>query len=110
MAKARKKAPSTSTEKGLSKKEIIAGQKKAIKFVYHGRTILINQKGNEFSLTIDKEKIPVMQIAEKGFVAAPHCPMMYHQSLLDLAKYVTDHVINMRCDFPRSNQALNAIL
>lgn len=100
MAKAKKKAAVDKYNKALTDKEKSAKKKYPIKFIYHGRTVIINVNRGKYLLTIDKEKIPILQNGKTGFIAMPHAPMVYHQNIEELAKFVTDQVINMRCEFP----------
>ena len=88
------------SKKQPAPKENRSGKKFPVKFIYHGRSIVIDWKKKHYHLTIDKEKIPVMKVGKAGFIAAPHAPMVLHQNLEELAMFITDNVINMRNDFP----------
>ncbi len=76
------------------------GKQFPIQFVYHGRTIVFDKIDDAYTVSIDGEKIPISRATHVGFIATSHSPYSYHETLEDLAMFVTDHVINMRCNFP----------
>jgi hypothetical protein len=76
------------------------GKQFPIKFVYHGRTIVLGKIDDSYTVSIDGEGIPIERATTVGFIATSHSPYSYHETLEGLAMSVTDHVINMRCNFP----------
>jgi hypothetical protein len=71
-----------------------------IKFIYHGRSIVLNKIDDDYAVSIDGEGIPVARATTVGFIATRHSPYAYHETLESLAMSVTDDVINMRTYFP----------
>jgi outer membrane lipoprotein-sorting protein len=48
-------------------------------------------------VTIDGESVPVQYDPDtKKYIATSHSPYLNHDSLIDLAKHVADHVIAQR--------------
>lgn len=64
---------------------------------YKGKKIIIIGEGDQAKMTIGNEEIPIKHNIQTGIaIATKHLPHMSFTSLLDLAKAVVDHVINMR--------------
>jgi len=63
--------------------------------LYNGHTIVITSEDDQINLTIDGESVPVQHVAD-GFIAAFHSPHLKHDSILELATHVIDHVIEQR--------------
>ncbi len=64
---------------------------------HNGRKIVIRTEGDQIELTIDNEPIPLWHDKATGqFIATRHSPFKSYSTVLDLAKHVTDDVINQR--------------
>lgn len=96
---------SKNIEKGNLTKEF------PINFIYNGRKIFINKDGKNYKVTIDNELIPLEQLGKKELIAIEHAPFTSHKNIVELAMYVVDNIINLRCDFPTlkilTNQQFN---
>ncbi len=66
-------------------------------FTHNGRKVVIDTEGDKPKVTIDGEDIPILQTKDTGrFIATQHYGFKSYTSLVDLARDVIDHVINLR--------------